>query len=54
LLTAVGITGVIMIVEFIGGYLANSLALMSDAGHMLTDIMSLFLSKVAFADPIPE
>ena len=47
LLIATGITGVIMIVEFIGGYLANSLALMSDAGHMLTDIMSLFLSLVA-------
>jgi cobalt-zinc-cadmium efflux system protein len=44
---AIGITGVIMIVEFAGGYLANSLALMSDAGHMLTDIMSLFLSLVA-------
>jgi cobalt-zinc-cadmium efflux system protein len=47
LLIATGITGVIMFVEFIGGYLANSLALMSDAGHMLTDIMSLFLSLVA-------
>ena len=32
LLIAIGITGVIMFVEFIGGYLANSLALMSDAG----------------------
>jgi cobalt-zinc-cadmium efflux system protein len=47
LLIAIGITGVIMFVEFIGGYLANSLALMSDAGHMLTDMMSLFLSVVA-------
>ena len=47
LLIAIGITGVIMFVEFIGGYLANSLALMSDAGHMLTDIMSLFLSLIA-------
>lgn len=47
ILIAIGITGVIMIVEFIGGYLANSLALVSDAGHMLTDIMSLFLSMVA-------
>ena len=47
LLIAVGITGLIMFVEFIGGYVANSPALMSDAGHMLTDIMSLFLSLVA-------
>jgi cobalt-zinc-cadmium efflux system protein len=36
-----------MIVEVIGGILANSLALLSDAGHMLTDIMSLVLSLVA-------
>jgi cobalt-zinc-cadmium efflux system protein len=47
LLIAIGITGVIMIVEFVGGYLSNSLALMSDAGHMLTDIMSLVLSLFA-------
>lgn len=31
-------------VEFIGGYFANSLALMSDAVHMLTDIAALCLS----------
>ena len=30
--------------EFIGGYFANSLALMSDAVHMLTDIAALCLS----------
>jgi cobalt-zinc-cadmium efflux system protein len=47
LLIAAGITGVIMVVEFVGGYLANSLALMSDAGHMLTDIMALVLSLFA-------
>ena len=47
LLIAIGITGVIMVVEFVGGYLSNSLALMSDAGHMLTDIMSLVLSFFA-------
>jgi cobalt-zinc-cadmium efflux system protein len=47
LLIAVGITGVIMVVEFGGGYVSNSLALMSDAGHMLTDIMSLLLSLFA-------
>ena len=47
LLIAIGITGVIMVVEFVGGYLSNSLALMSDAGHMLTDIMSLGLSLFA-------
>ncbi len=44
---AIGVTGIVMIVEFIGGILANSLALLSDAGHMLTDIMSLVLSLIA-------
>ncbi len=33
-----------MIVEYIGGYLSNSLALMSDASHMLADVTALALS----------
>src|SRR5262249_29930990 len=33
--------------EAIGGYLANSLALLSDAGHMLTDVAALTLSLFA-------
>lgn len=33
-----------MFVEFIGGYLTNSLALISDAGHMLSDAVALGLS----------
>lgn len=36
-----------MIVEAIGGYLSNSLALLSDAGHMLSDAISLGLSFAA-------
>ncbi|WCK55306.1 cation diffusion facilitator family transporter [Aneurinibacillus sp. Ricciae_BoGa-3] len=36
-----------MIVEFIGGFFTNSLALISDAGHMLSDSISLFLSYMA-------
>ncbi|SFF94403.1 cation diffusion facilitator family transporter [Sporolactobacillus nakayamae] len=40
------ITG-FMIVEAIGGYLSNSLALLSDAGHMLSDAISLGLSFAA-------
>jgi cobalt-zinc-cadmium efflux system protein len=44
---AIAVTGIVMVVEAIGGILANSLALLSDAGHMLTDIMSLLLSLVA-------
>ncbi|HWO78297.1 MAG TPA: cation diffusion facilitator family transporter [Bacillus sp. (in: firmicutes)] len=37
-----------MIVEVIGGFLTNSLALLSDAGHMLSDAAALGLSLIAF------
>jgi len=37
-----------MIVEAVGGFLTNSLALMSDAGHMLSDAAALGLSLLAF------
>jgi len=37
-----------MIVEAIGGFLTNSLALLSDAGHMLSDAAALGLSLLAF------
>ncbi len=33
-------------VELIGGFLTNSLALLSDAGHMLTDSVSLLIALV--------
>ncbi|CAH0259480.1 cation diffusion facilitator family transporter [Peribacillus simplex] len=36
-----------MIVEVIGGFLTNSLALLSDAGHMLSDAAALGLSYTA-------
>jgi cobalt-zinc-cadmium efflux system protein len=36
-----------MAVEFIGGFLTNSLALLSDAGHMLSDSAALGLSFLA-------
>ncbi len=41
------ITFAFMIVEAIGGFLANSLALMADAGHMLGDAASLGLALFA-------
>ncbi|KAB8139160.1 cation transporter [Gracilibacillus oryzae] len=37
-----------MIVEAIGGFLTNSLALLSDAGHMLSDSISLGVGLLAF------
>lgn len=37
-----------MIVEAIGGFLTNSLALLSDAGHMFSDAVSLGVGLLAF------
>ena len=37
-----------MFAEAIGGWLTNSLALMADAGHMLTDVAALALTLFAF------
>jgi cobalt-zinc-cadmium efflux system protein len=47
LLFALALTGTIAVAEAVGGYLTNSLALMADAGHMLTDISALGLSLLA-------
>ena len=37
-----------MAVEVIGGLITNSLALLADAGHMLSDAISLFIALMAF------
>ncbi|QKX52825.1 cation transporter (plasmid) [Planococcus glaciei] len=37
-----------MIIEAIGGFLTNSLALLADAGHMLSDSISLAIALIAF------
>ncbi|MEW6347987.1 MAG: cation diffusion facilitator family transporter [Thermodesulfobacteriota bacterium] len=44
---ALGITAFYMIAEAVGGVVFNSLALLADAGHMLSDVMALGLSWVA-------
>jgi cobalt-zinc-cadmium efflux system protein len=41
------LTLIILIVEVVGGLLANSLALLSDAGHVVTDIFALGLAWFA-------
>lgn len=46
---ALVLTGVFMVVEVIGGILSGSLALLADAGHMLTDTIALGLAAVAFS-----
>jgi cobalt-zinc-cadmium efflux system protein len=42
-----GLVLVIMVAEIIGGFASNSLALLSDAGHMLTDALAIMLSLFA-------
>jgi cobalt-zinc-cadmium efflux system protein len=45
---ALGLTFVYMIAEAVGGWYTNSLALIADAGHMLTDVAALCLTIGAF------
>jgi cobalt-zinc-cadmium efflux system protein len=40
-------TAILMVVEFAGGLVSNSLALLSDAGHMLSDVTALSLAWLA-------
>jgi cobalt-zinc-cadmium efflux system protein len=44
---AAGLTGTMMVAEAVGGWLTNSLALLSDAGHMLTHFFALAISLLA-------
>ena len=44
---AFGLTAAFLIAEVIGGLLTNSLALLSDAAHMATDVVALAISLVA-------
>ncbi len=44
---ALGLTAVYMFAEAFGGWLTNSLALLADAGHMLTDVAALSLTLAA-------
>ncbi len=44
---ALGLTALYMLAEAVGGWLTNSLALLADAGHMLTDVAALSLTLFA-------
>ncbi|MGB7070005.1 MAG: cation diffusion facilitator family transporter [Pyrinomonadaceae bacterium] len=44
---ALGLTFIYMFAEGVGGWWANSLALIADAGHMLTDVAALSLTLLA-------
>jgi cobalt-zinc-cadmium efflux system protein len=41
------LTAAVLVAEGVGGWLTNSLALLSDAAHMLTDVASMVLALVA-------
>jgi len=49
LLLAALLTGTFMIAEVVGGLISGSLALLADAGHMLTDFIALMLAYAGFA-----
>lgn len=44
---ALVLTGAYLVAEVIGGILTNSLALLSDAAHMLTDVAALAIALIA-------
>lgn len=47
LLIAIAVNAAVMVLEFAGGILSGSLALLSDAGHMFTHIFALSTSLIA-------
>jgi cobalt-zinc-cadmium efflux system protein len=47
LFAAFGVLFVFMILEVVGGIFTNSLALLSDAGHMLTDVIGIGMALAA-------
>lgn len=47
LMLALGVTATFMIIEVIGGLISGSLALLADAGHMLTDAAALLFALLA-------
>jgi cobalt-zinc-cadmium efflux system protein len=47
LFVALALTSYFLVVEVVGGILANSLALISDAAHMFTDAAGLAIAMVA-------
>ena len=46
---ALSLTAAYMVAEAVGGWLTNSLALLADAGHMLTDVAALALTLFAIS-----
>src|SRR5881398_2153647 len=57
LLTTLGLTAAFLVVEVLGALFTGSLALLADAGHMLTDVgalaLALFAIWIAARPPTP-
>lgn len=43
---AIALTGTVFVVQIVGGFMSGSLALLSDAGHVLIDLASLFIAFI--------
>lgn len=47
LVVVLAITSVVLVAELVGAYLTGSLALLADAGHMVTDVAGILLAVLA-------
>jgi cobalt-zinc-cadmium efflux system protein len=47
LIISIIVTGIVMVVEIVGGVLSNSIALLSDGAHMFTHVFALAISLAA-------
>ena len=47
LILVLALTGTVLVAEVIGAALSGSLALLADAGHMLTDVAGITLAVLA-------
>ncbi|MFH1709041.1 MAG: cation diffusion facilitator family transporter [Planctomycetota bacterium] len=47
LILSIVVTGLVMVVEIVGGIMSNSMALLSDAGHMFTHMFALGIALAA-------
>jgi len=47
LIVAIAIVGTFLIIEVVGAWISGSLALLADAGHMVSDLLGLIIALVA-------
>src|SRR6218665_995990 len=44
---SIAIVATVLVIEIVGGWLSGSLALVADAGHMVSDLIGLIIALVA-------